>query len=471
MINFIRVIGLALLILFAAFVLEHKSNQLKNENSPSGLSEVNQKSVIVVGAGISGLRAADLLTEAGMKVVVLEARHRVGGRLWSDRSIEGVALDLGGSWIHGINDSSLYDYAKQQQIPMVEWDYDKVSVFEPDGSKSNLSYDNADATEEIITEHAIKALISNIDSSVQDVIDRAKKYGDLSDFTDEQINFFVNTEFELGSAIDASEIPVLDLYDGSEYSDEEDPEDPEVVFPKGYDQIASALSKGLNIRLNTKVTKIDYSKEEILVTTNTSSLKADYVLVTVPLGVLKKRVIEFIPELPTEKLVAIDSLDMGILNKVYLKFPHIFWDNNDYQFGYISKQKGQFSAWLNLAKTTGQPVLMAFNAGSFALKLESQSNAEITTKAMTVLKTIYGDLIPEPTDVRITRWGQDPYSFGSYSYLTIDASNSMRNDLALSIDERVFFAGEATSEEYSATVDGAFLTGEREAEKILALQQ
>lgn len=452
--------SLILLIFLTIFSFFYRDNQ--NNTRPS-----EQKTVIVVGAGISGLRAADILSKAGMKVEVLEARNRIGGRLWSDRSLDGITLDLGASWIHGINDNPLYEYAKKQHILMQEWDYDKVSIFESDGSQSNLSLDNAEATDAIIAKHAILSLISNPNATVQDVIDRAKASGDLSLYTDEQINFFVNTEIELGSAIDASEIPVWELYDTQSVSDEEDPE---VIFPQGYDQITTGLAENQSIHLNTKVTKIDYSQKQVIVSTTSGTYEADHVIVTVPLGVLKKQVIEFVPALPPKKQEAIDKLNMGVLNKIYLKFPHQFWDKNSDQFGYISRQKGHFSAWLNLSEASGQPVLMAFTGGSYASKLEGLTNTQITHHAMTVLRTIYGDAIPEPLDVRITRWGRDPYSYGSYSYVTVEASNDMRKDLASSIKQRVFFAGEATSEESSGTVDGAFLSGEREAEKILALQ-
>ena len=452
--------SLILLIFLTIFSFFYRDNQ--NNTRPS-----EQKTVIVVGAGISGLRAADILSKAGMKVEVLEARNRIGGRLWSDRSLDGITLDLGASWIHGINDNPLYEYAKKQHIPMQEWDYGKVSIFESDGSQSNLSLDNAEATDAIIAKHAILSLISNPNATVQDVIDRAKASGDLSLYTDEQINFFVNTEIELGSAIDASEIPVWELYDTQSVSDEEDPE---VIFPQGYDQITTGLAENQSIHLNTKVTKIDYSQKQVILSTTSGKYEADHVIVTVPLGVLKKQVIEFVPALPPKKQEAIDKLNMGVLNKIYLKFPHQFWDKNSDQFGYISRQKGYFSAWLNLSEASGQPVLMAFTGGSYASKLEGLTNTQITHHAMTVLRTIYGDAIPEPLDVRITRWGRDPYSYGSYSYVTVEASNDMRKDLASSIKQRVFFAGEATSEESSGTVDGAFLSGEREADKILALQ-
>jgi monoamine oxidase len=86
---------------------------------------------------------------------------------------------------------------------------------------------------------------------------------------------------------------------------------------------------------------------------------------------------------------------------------------------------------------------------------------------MATLKVMYGTDIPQPTEHLITRWASDPYSFGSYSYVPRGATSSMRNDLAEPVANKVFFAGEATSSDFPSTVHGAFLSGQREADRII----
>ncbi|MCW8998592.1 MAG: FAD-dependent oxidoreductase, partial [Kangiellaceae bacterium] len=244
---------------------------------------------------------------------------------------------------------------------------------------------------------------------------------------------------------------------------------PDVVFPQGYDTLVTALADGLDIKLNTYVNAIDYQGSIVSVQTSQGTYTADYVIVTVPLGVLKKDVILFNPSLPQEKLNAIEALDMGVLNKVYLRFPEVFWDNNVDNLAQISEQKGHWSYWINLSKLTSQPILLGFNVASFGTEIESLSNQEIVSQAMVQLRKFFGDNIPEPSDSIITRWANDPFSFGSYSYVPKGATASMRQDLAAPVNNQVFFAGEATHSEYPSTVHGAFLSGQREASRILAL--
>ena len=98
--------------------------------------------------------------------------------------------------------------------------------------------------------------------------------------------------------------------------------------------------------------------------------------------------------------------------------------------------------------------------------MEAKTDSEIVSELMIILREQYGADIPEPDDVRITRWQQDPYSFGSYSFMKVGASSQSRRDLAETVDDKLYFAGEATNWNYPATVHGAILSGLREAEKI-----
>lgn len=85
---------------------------------------------------------------------------------------------------------------------------------------------------------------------------------------------------------------------------------------------------------------------------------------------------------------------------------------------------------------------------------------------MDVLRTLYGRKIPEPEAVQISRWGADPFARGAYSFNAVGADSDTRNRLAALLEDRLFFAGEATSEAYPATVHGAYLSGIDAAEAI-----
>jgi len=106
--------------------------------------------------------------------------------------------------------------------------------------------------------------------------------------------------------------------------------------------------------------------------------------------VLQRDVVEFAPALPDDKTQSIARLGMGLLDKCYLRFPRVFWDRDVDVLNYISADNGRWAEWINIAKYTGEPILIGFNAATYARELEAMSDSEIVTSAMDVLRTIYG---------------------------------------------------------------------------------
>jgi monoamine oxidase len=207
------------------------------------------------------------------------------------------------------------------------------------------------------------------------------------------------------------------------------------------------------------------------VTANEQLLEADYAIVTVPLGVLQQDKIAFTPALPNRKQAAIRNLHMGVLNKVYLRFPDVFWDADTEVLGFIADDKGHWGEYINLYYYTEQPILLCFNAEQFGRDIELWSDEDIIIDAMRVLRRMYGSEIPDPNGYFITRWGQDPFSYGSYSAFGIGASPADCEALGEAVEEVLFFAGEATHPEYSATVHGALLSGYRAAEEVMTADE
>jgi lysine-specific histone demethylase 1 len=197
------------------------------------------------------------------------------------------------------------------------------------------------------------------------------------------------------------------------------------------------------------------------------------VLCTVPLGVLKKGDIKFVPELPAQKKEAIQRLGFGLLNKVVMLFPYDFWDGRIDTFGHLTEdscQRGEFFLFYSYSSVSGGPLLIALVAGESAVKFEEASPMENVEKVLETLRKIFspkGIEIPNPLQAICTRWGTDRFTYGSYSYVAIGASGDDYDILAESVHDRVFFAGEATNRRYPATMHGALLSGYREAANIL----
>lgn len=201
-------------------------------------------------------------------------------------------------------------------------------------------------------------------------------------------------------------------------------------------------------------------------TTNHGQYQAPYVLCTVPLGVLQKGNILFRPDLTQNKKKAMTKLAMGTLDRVYLQFPYVFWDKEIDEINYIPEKSIRWLEIVNLFKINKNPGLMAFVAGDQAELMEKESQKEVVQDLMHHLQVIYGKDIPQPSFYKITHWHSDPFSYGAYSFIHINGDGHAYDDLAKPINNRLFFAGEATNAKYPASVPGAYLSGLRAAREV-----
>jgi monoamine oxidase len=237
------------------------------------------------------------------------------------------------------------------------------------------------------------------------------------------------------------------------------------TFLEGYGQVINTLARGLDIRLNHKVQSIGYDKTGVTLETNRGKFQGDHVVVTLPLGVLKAGTVTFTPPLPKRKLEAIQRLGVGVANKIVLRFPEVFWPKTEF-LGYTSEVAGQFVEWTNLARHTSAPILSIWSHGDYARRLERSTDADIVAQAMQVIRKMFGKDTRKPVAHRLSRWAADPAAAGSYSNMPVGSSVDDFDALAEPVEDRVFFAGEATNRDHHASVHGAFLSGLREARRI-----
>lgn len=422
-----------------------------------GSTSPNGKTVIVIGAGISGLAAAKKLQEKGLNVIVLESQDKVGGRLKTNRTL-GVAFDEGASWIHGINGNPITALAKEAGMTTAETIDDQADACYDIGGvlRSASTYDAAETELYRILDTLMNS--GNATQSFETVFNSLYP----AHSADRLWKFLLSTyvTFDCG---DLNNLSSLLYNEGEEFGGVEK------IATNGYDTIANYLSSELNVQCNQRVSKIDYSNTKIKVTHNGTESEADYVLVTVPLGVLKNNSIQFMPGLPSAKQTAIQKIGMNCVNKFLLTWDHPFWDDTQY-IVYTPETTDKFNYFVNVNKyNPSANALMTFAYADYARQTETMSDAQIISEIMVHLKDIYEDNIPNPTNLLRTKWHTNENSFGAYSYTAIGTEMQHFDDLAEEINDKVFFAGEHTNAEYFSTAHGAYLSGMREADKIIAL--
>ena len=310
---------------------------------------------------------------------------------------------------------------------------------------------------ELVTEVDANA---DADMPLQQAIDIALAEMELTADDVRRLQYGINSAIEHEFAADVREMSLFEWNYGEEFGGDD------VIFPQGYDQIVNWLAEGLTIDLSHVVEKIAYDDNGVTITTNQGEFTADRAVVTLPLGVLQRGSVTFDPPLPEAKTAVMQSLGMGVLNKVYFQFDAPFWDVEADLIGNIADKKGVWAEFLNIAKYTGQPVLLGFNAGEYGRFNETLSDEEIIADGMAALRSIYGSDIPEPTGWQITRWAAAPFAYGSYSFLQSRANGDTYEGMGGDVNGRLFFAGEATSRDYPSTIHGAYLSGQREARRI-----
>lgn len=415
-------------------------------------------SVLVIGAGIAGLTAARDLIRDGRQVTVIEARDRVGGRLSTDRTWQDMPLDLGASWIHGVDGNPVTELRDEFGLPTVVLNTDEITTYS--GSRhldppSMTEYGtDVEAAMAAIQDMSAQPAFANTSfaAAVDPVLTQLGLTGIRADHVRDTVQQFIQDAF----GADAGQVPLwIARYEDGYGGDE-------VVFPRGYDEIATGLAEGLDVRVGHVVDRIAHDAAGVRVHTDRGVFAADHVVVTLPLGVLQAGAVAFDPPLPAAKQEAIGRLGMGVYNKLYLRFDTQFWDDAEViaQFGLPNES---MAAWYPLHSVTGVPVIVALRGGSVARRIENLDDTATVAEGMRGLRAMYGESVPEPRAYRLTRWSTDPYARGSYSYPGIDSTPDDRAIVAEPIGNRVFFAGEATHATEASTVHGALLSGRREA--------
>ena len=345
----------------------------------------------------------------------------------------------------------------------------------------------ASATQE--RSQAFRQLISSPKATLGNALDMGlKEYQSLIDLTPQDLRLlnwhYANLEYANAANVNQLSLRGWDQDIGNEFEGEHS----QVIG--GYQQVPRGLAQypsRMEIRTGKTVTNISYTpgagpqvcKVQCV---DGEVIKAHRVILTAPLGVLKSGSITFRPSLPSWKAGPIQRLGFGVLNKVVLVFEKAFWDVNQDITGLLRDswpspgslsqedytwRRGRCYLFWNCVKTSGRPVLIGLMAGDAAQQSAQTKDSEMVQEACEQLAQMYNLPQPlRPSESIVTRWQNDPFARGTYSYVAPDCLPSDYDDMARPIGN-LHFAGEATCGTHPATVHGAYISGLRAASEVI----
>jgi monoamine oxidase len=432
--------------------------------------------VVIVGAGVAGMTAALEIARAGLRVAIVEARDRVGGRVFTKRdSVTHAPIELGAEFIHG-RPPEIMD--RLRELPINPIPSSGEDWCEKDGQLAPCDlFSDVDALLEKMDDRGP-------DESFLDFIERCCP--EASDDTKNRARRYI-AGFH---AADPAKISVHSLVRGLR-ADERIDGERTFRIPGGYAVLINHFQKQLGatavpIHLNTIVHNVRWRPGEVVLDCHTDdghcSYSARQVLLTLPLGVLqagpeKAGAVRFVPDLPVSKQNALANISMGKVMRVTLRFRERFWDNvrpngskTLAQMRFLLSQESWFPTWWTTLPERN-PMMTGWAPFHCAEKLSGQDPTVILSSACETLRVLFKMGAQEIEDLTESAtyhdWQTDPFSRGAYSYVNV-GGDSAQGDLAAALQETLFFAGEATDiSGYHGTVHGAIASGQRAAEEIL----
>ncbi|KAI5709070.1 hypothetical protein M8J76_009549 [Diaphorina citri] len=464
------------------------------------------KAVIIIGAGAAGLTAATELASSGVDdFIVLEAEDRLGGRIFNIPYEWDTSIDLGAQWLYGQKGNIVYEMAKPLGLVQEECD-------------TSNNFISANSSGAPISREADLALFDVMEGIIEDNVGLAKQSRPLGDYvrerlrleipeiielhhlqhgpTFEQVTEYVDKHQSVNHASDS-------WFETSTTSQTELNEDegcPYNLWKKGgfgnfFKVLMRQVSGQSPVDLSNKilykkeVNKIDWEYQNgAAVSCSDGSVYTAYkIIITVPLGVLKSKLITFVPSLPAQKLNAIEGLNFGTVDKIFIRFPAKWWKDGCQGFNLYWTQQDKTDLFKDMVHVDGKPwvwgilgfymdaedplTLLGWIAGPTARYMETLPMAVLQADIMRLFRHFLGGayIIPEPIRIVRSAWSINPHFRGSYSSrsVTTDRLNTSAADLAAPVINRegrpvLLFAGEATSPHHYGTVNGAVESGARE---------
>jgi len=404
--------------------------------------------VVIIGAGVAGLTAARELSAAGARVLVLEGRDRLGGRVMTHHTADGP-VELGAEFVHGAFPETLA-VVREGGLRLREVVRPPRRYFSAMDTLLGL------------------ATVGAADESFQQLVARAALEAGIKAQALRLVEGY--------HAADPARMSVQALIRNTA-ADERPGADRQFRFADGYDSLVTAISQRIDSRLcavqcNVVATGVEWRPKRVLIRTSAGAeFTAPQAIVTVPLGVLKAGALHFTPAL-TGKEQALRALEMGAVVRVSLCVESEVWAAQD-RFasdGFLLTGDPPFPAWW-VSRPPPYPVVTAWAGGPHARALAGLSEAQRVRVALDALPQVLG-MDPARLHEGLRGgfshdWQADPFSRGAYSYAAVGGSVA-GEELGAPLDGTLFFAGEATeSDGQNATVHGAIASAQRVAKEVL----
>jgi len=403
---------------------------------------MHETDVVVIGAGAAGVAAARRLAAARVPTVVLEARARVGGRAWTLRGA-GLPLDLGCGWLHSADENEWAAVATT-----VGFTIDRTPP--PWGvRRKTIGFPPPDLDEFRAASERFFGRLHAADPSAPDQ--------PASDFLEpgNRWNALLNS---LSTYISGAELDQVSVHDLNNYHDS----GANWRVTQGYGALVEAYAAPLDVRLDCPATLIDHAGKHLRIATPKGDIRARAAIIAVPTSVLARELPHFVPALP-EKVAAAAKLPLGLDDKFFLHVEQAEDLPAETRiFGAVDRLTGTYQL-----RPFGRPVVECYFGGSLARALEAEGGDAFARHAIDQLAAHLGaDIRKRLKPLFGSAWGRDPWALGAYSYARPGDAGA-RAVLAETVDERLFFAGEACSVNDYSTAHGAYRTGETAAEAVL----
>ena len=416
----------------------------------------------------------------------MEYNEQVGGRMRHtnfgfDAAGDPYVVELGANWISGTGTSNgpenpVWTFAKQSNLSSTYSNLSNIATYDETGASNYMDilaeYDEAAGA---VEQAAGRILSENLQDRSQRALYAENGWKPKRDAHRKAVEWWyfdwdAAATPEESSAVFATTASNLTYY---QFKDE----DFFSIDQRGYNTwLKGEAAKFLQpndrrVLFNTTVKAIEYSDSGVRVTNEDGScVEAEYAICTFALGVLQEDVVEFTPALPEWKESSIATFGMGTYTKIFMQFNETFWPTDKEFFLYAHPTtRGYYPQFQSLSTEgffPGSNILFATVVDEQSARIEAQDDETTKAELMEVLRQMFPDVdVPEPIDFMYPRWGQNPWTYGSYSNWPAGTTLEMHQNLRANVD-RLYFAGEHTSAEYFGFLHGAWFEGQEAGKRI-----